>query len=539
MREIGHRAAFHLRTLPVRPRRRDRPRLFGLLSFRDEMRFLPGWFASNAHQLDGVIAYDDGSSDGSAEFVAAQPSVLELVRKPRGASDAWDEPAIHAELIAAAGRHDADWLVAVDADERLEEEFGERARREIVRLSRRGVTAASVRVRELWDAPDQYRSDGLWGNKRPARLFAWRPDPVLDPRPVHGHWAPVNSFHWGIFRHTELTIYHLRMVRAADREARRRRYETADPHGEYQSIGYAYLTDATGLELTALPDGRGYRPLHRDPEIAVVVIGVGNPPELVGAVDSVLAQGVAAEVVVVNTGGGHAAATLADRGVRVIETPEVRYVGGARNLGVAASQAPIVAFLAADCRAEPGWLAARLAAHNGGHLAVASSLTNGAPRGIVSWASYGLLSVNRMPTLSADQALRYGVSYTRSLLEAVGPFREDLRTGEDTEYHDRLPPGCEIAWIPAVRTAHMHPTTVRGLMTEQYARGERFRAEWWHLWGEHPHTVAVRQVAGLPRRAARAVRHAEPGTRARLVASTPLMLAGGLGYAMGAWRGPR
>jgi hypothetical protein len=247
---------------------------------------------------------------------------------------------------------------------------------------------------------------------------------------------------------------------------------------------------------------------------------------------------VAAEVVVVNTGGGGARARFAPLGVRVVETPEVRYVGAARNLGIAATRAPVVAFLAGDCRAEPGWLAARLAAHRTGHVAVASSLTNGFPRGVVSWASYALLSVNRMPTLPASEALRYGVSYSRDLLDAVGPFREDLRTGEDTEYHLRLPPGTDIAWAPQVRTAHLHPTTVRGMLAEQRARGGRASVERVLLTGITPGLLARRTVAyALSTGAVRAIRYAEPGTRARIVAATPLMALGAVTYATGVLRG--
>jgi len=35
--------------------------------------------------------------------------------------------------------------------------------------------------------------------------------------------------------------------------------ERLDPASEYQSIGYAYLTDETGLRLEPLPRGRGWR----------------------------------------------------------------------------------------------------------------------------------------------------------------------------------------------------------------------------------------------------------------------------------------
>lgn len=497
------------------------------------MRFLPGWFAANAHQVDGVIAYNDGSTDGSAEFVAAQPSVIELLHRPDGTDHTWDEPAIHRAMMEAAGHHDADWLVAVDADERLEERFGARVRDEIIRLSRRGIRAASVRMLELWDAPDQARVDGIWGRKRPVRLFAWRPDAVIDQRSLHGHWAPLNSSVAGRFAEADLFVYHLRMIHETDRLARRLRYETLDPGSEFQRIGYAYLTDPSGLIVEPLVEGRGYRPLHHDPEIAVVVMAVGNPPELRGAVASVLDQDLPAEVVVVNTGGGHAAATVGPMGVRVVETRDVRYVGAARNLGIASTRAPIVAFLAADCRAEPGWLSARLAAHRAGARAVASSLTNGAPKGVVSWASYGLLSVNRMPTLSADRALRYGASYNRELLGETGPFREDLRTGEDTDYHERIGDRCPIEWCPTVRTAHLHPTSMRGLLLEQYRRGQHLRAEWWHLSSSRSSQLPLRVLAGLPRRTVRAVTRAEPGTRARVIAAAPLIVLGGLSNCLG------
>lgn len=239
---------------------RRRPRLFALLEFRDERRFLAGWLENVAPQVDGILALDDGSTDGSASLLEASPNLLELVRSSRAEGAGLDKSANRIALHAAAARHGADWLIAVDADERLERRFRARAHREIVRLEAAGLRAASVRICELWDRADRVRVDGRWGAKRHARLFAHREDAELDLRPMHAHWAPLDSRSGGGFAEADLIVYHLQMVRREDREARRRRWEERDPHGEHQAIGYAHLTDETGLQLAPLPRGRGYLP---------------------------------------------------------------------------------------------------------------------------------------------------------------------------------------------------------------------------------------------------------------------------------------
>ena len=208
-------------------------------------------------------------------------------------------------------------------------------------------------------------------------------------------------------------------------------------------------------------------------ELACVVLSVGHPPELVAAVQSLLDQPERIEIVVVNSGGGSAAPTLvASREVRVVEIPQRVLPGAARNAGITSTSARFVAFLAADCIAEEGWVRERLTAHRQGVLAVASAVTNPFPRNLAAWTSYVSLFCRRMPGVPTEDALRYGVSYDRGLFDRFGVFREDMRGGEDTEFHQRLTPAVEIRWVPTVRTAHRHSPAPGRRPESRSARGQ-------------------------------------------------------------------
>ncbi len=169
-------------------------------------------------------------------------------------------------------------------------------------------------------------------------------------------------------------------------------------------------------------------------ELACVVLSLRCTPGLVEAVRSLEEQSPRPEIVVVNSGGGDPAAMLRAAGldVRVINRHDRLLPGAARNLGIAATRKRYVAFLAADCRAEPGWVAARLRAHRAGAKAVASAMTNAFPESLVASAAYLRLHWRRMPDTPSSERLLYSVSYERTLFERFGGFREDLREGEDT-----------------------------------------------------------------------------------------------------------
>jgi len=239
-----------------------KPRLLALLTFHNEMRYLPDYFLNIAPHVDGIIALDDGSGDGSGEFVESQAAVMELIRLPRRQPHVWDEPRNRRLLVEAALRHGADWLVVVDADERVELEFRKRAEAEMLKAEADGTLVLTAVMRELWNHADHFRCDGIWDGKRPARIFKARQDHQFDDRPLHGHWAPLNSLSDTTCREADLIIYHLRMLTEFERRERQAKYHRLDPERQFQAIGYDYLTDTSGLRLQRLASQREYRPLH-------------------------------------------------------------------------------------------------------------------------------------------------------------------------------------------------------------------------------------------------------------------------------------
>jgi peptidoglycan/LPS O-acetylase OafA/YrhL len=244
-----------------------RPRIIALVAFRDEMRYLPDFFANVAPHVDGIVALDDQSVDGSAAFVAAQPSVLEVLTVAPGTQDELEDGRNHRALTEAASKHGADWLLGLDADERLEDDFRQRAEVEIRRADATGADAMWLHFRELWDSLDQYRVDGIWATKRKACLFRCTPDHHFDERRIHAFWASMPPPPDG-WPQADLNIYHLRMLHAADRAARRERYRRIDPDNIWQPIGYDYLLDETDLTLETVAAGREFTPWPEDEDDA-------------------------------------------------------------------------------------------------------------------------------------------------------------------------------------------------------------------------------------------------------------------------------
>jgi len=247
--------------------------------------------------------------------------------------------------------------------------------------------------------------------------------------------------------------------------------------------------------------------------------------------------------VVVHSDGPSPAAVLRRAGldVPVVHRAGRLMPGAARNLGVDATDAPWIAFLAGDCVAEPGWVAGRLTAHKSGADAVASLLGNVYPHSRTACAAELLLHHRRMSHTPPDERLRLGVSYARRLFDRHGRFREDLRIGEDSEFNERLRrAGIEIEHAEDVVTAHRNPVAPLDFFRDQYMRGVRQvrgRATLGMRGGLARLPAAMLLDAVLAWRGTSRI--PDPLERRRVRSGWPLMLPGAVAYSAGAVAGAR
>ncbi len=229
--------------VPTRRKRRlfDRPRCVAVFSFRYDAQLVPALIENLRPVVDGWISWDDRNAATSFTGDTGRRKLL----------------------IQAAYDAGAQWVLAMDPDERLE-----RAAAEVVpRLIRAPFTASwSFRLREMY-ATDAYRVDGVWGEKRQTRLFRLFDSqfPIsakgsFETAELHQPWisSPTGR------RHSELNLYHLKMITPERRQARSALYNALDPAGRFQKIGYDYLADDRGAVLERIAPGREYEPDHED-----------------------------------------------------------------------------------------------------------------------------------------------------------------------------------------------------------------------------------------------------------------------------------
>jgi glycosyltransferase involved in cell wall biosynthesis len=464
------------------------PRLVVLLPARNAAADLPDWFASVERFADAIVALDDGSTDDTAALLEAHPLVEILLHNPRRDTyEGWDDSTNRNRLLAAAADLAPDWILSLDADERIPAADAAALRHFLAADALSGL-AFGMQCFRMVDDMARYDRNALYV----YRLFAFAPGQEFPSSRLHFVPIPTSILRDRWLR-TTIRIQHVSSLTAQRRAGRLEKYREADPEMEFQ-VSYEHLvddpTDVFAFEprppgLPVLADEAAASPTAaavdfdpHAPVLSAIVISRDDEHRIERTVRSVVHQQCEEpfEVIVVTSGNDHTAAIVRDRfsEVRVVELDHPALPGEARNAGLRVARGDYVSFPGSHVELPPSSLAARIRVHDQGWTMVTGTTRNGTdtPAG---WAAYFLDHSSVLPGRPSEQ-LRSAPAHcsyeARSLFE-VGGFPDDVRAGEDTWVNHALFRAGHTAYraaeVPLVH--HNRSRTVRHLVRHHFERG--------------------------------------------------------------------
>jgi hypothetical protein len=215
-------------------------RIIGHMVTGNELdRYLIGTIEWLRALCDDLFVYDDASTDGTFEYLAAA-DVPSMQREAGDPSFSENEGVFRMmgwrEMEAQCAPTTRDWILCVDADELLLGHEDPCDTRQVLLNEIQAATSATrdaiaFEVAEAFGLDNGrplIRCDGFWGKIQACRLVRWRNYGVIAPRDAGGSLpAPWMSFD---YISLDLSLLHLGYVRHQDRRAKYQRYTNGTGH---------------------------------------------------------------------------------------------------------------------------------------------------------------------------------------------------------------------------------------------------------------------------------------------------------------------
>ncbi len=221
--------------------------------------------------------------------------------------------------------------------------------------------------------------------------------------------------------------------------------------------------------------------MSKEPKLSIVIASYNSVMTIGTCLDSLAAQAcnAAFEIIVVDSSSDGTAELIAKRfpDVKLHRFKERKYAGDARNIGIGAARAALIAFIDADCTAEVDWIEKILLAHKLPHPAIGGAIANANPNSAVGWAAYFTEFSQWMPKTPAHISIDIAaanMSYKKELFADLGGFIEGTYCS-DTEFHWRLKrSGKNLFFDPSIRINHQNIDRLGNLLGHEFHHGQSF-----------------------------------------------------------------
>jgi GT2 family glycosyltransferase len=283
----------------------------------------------------------------------------------------------------------------------------------------------------------------------------------------------------------------------------------------------------------------GAGPAYR---LSIIIPAYVSEGTIARCLEGFLAQGVPAEIIVVDSGPEGRSASIAAGvpGVTVMASEKRLLPHAARNVGARVSHGELLLFTDPDIYPEPGSVATLLAAQEAHGGAIAPVLASHGQRYFeraLHLAKFDLWLPGGGPR-TLEIAPTCGLLCTRAAWDAVGGFREDLMLGDTLFSWALREQGIPIHLEPRAVFRHDHTGTWRRLLAERFSRGRELggiRRASARGWSERAWHVLVTLILLRPARVTwRSVHNAwTAGLRRDAVATLPIVASGHLAWFAG------
>ncbi|MDQ4074792.1 MAG: glycosyltransferase family 2 protein [Chloroflexota bacterium] len=188
----------------------------------------------------------------------------------------------------------------------------------------------------------------------------------------------------------------------------------------------------------------------------------------------------ALEVIVVDSSTDGTAELVAERfpAVQLYRFTQRKYCGDARNVGIAHARSNLIAFLDADCIADPTWAAEIIAAHHQApHPLIGGTVDNANPQHTVGWAHYFCEFSAWMPgspQQEVEEVPGCALSLKRWAFERYGPFLMGRYCSDSALHWKMARDGHQPLLAPSIRIAHTNIEGLRAFLAHEVQHGRHF-----------------------------------------------------------------
>jgi len=215
------------------------------------------------------------------------------------------------------------------------------------------------------------------------------------------------------------------------------------------------------------------------PELSVIIASSNSRKTIGDCLQSLRNQNTAAlfEVIVADSSTDGAADFVAQRfpEAELLRFAGRKFPGDARNAGMAAAKAEVVAFTDADCVTRSDYVDEVLRAHRNPSLAIGGMIANLEPANIVAWAAYLCEFSEWMPGAprrTVGNIATANASYKKRAFDDYGRFIEGTY-GSDTDFNWRLGrEGHTPLWVPSIVVSHRSVDAFGRFLRHEFGHGK-------------------------------------------------------------------